>query len=128
MGRGHAVVHLLWQGEIETSFVQAASVALVCGCDLGGLRGSRPAGPWTCGGSLHEGHGYFLGCSEGSAHGGNCAAASWSVPCTFARFYRLNVASPLSVGATVLYAAGQRGGVGTGSPVPRDPVGRSHPL
>ena len=57
-----------------------------------------------------------------------CAAASWSVPCTFARFYRLNVASPLSMGTTVLYAAGQRGGVGTESPVPRDPVGRSHPL
>ena len=57
-----------------------------------------------------------------------CAAASWSVPCTFARFYRLNVASPLTVGATVLCAAGQRGDDGAGFPVPRDPVGIGHSL
>ena len=56
-----------------------------------------------------------------------CAAASWSVPCTFARFYRLNVASQVSLGSTVLLAAAQRAGDGAISPVPRDPVGTSHP-
>ena len=57
-----------------------------------------------------------------------CAAASWAAPCTFARFYRLNVASQISLGSTVLLAAAQRVDNGVGSPVPRDPVGISHPL
>ena len=56
-----------------------------------------------------------------------CAAASWTVPCTFARYYRLNVASQGSLGSTVLLAAAHRDGDGAGSPVPRDPVGTSHP-
>ena len=51
------------------------------------------------------------------------AAASWSAPCTFARFYRVNVASPSPLGSTVLSAAG-RGGVE--SSVPCDADGTSH--
>ena len=57
-----------------------------------------------------------------------CAAASWSAPCTFARFYRLNVESTGSLGSAVLLAAAQRDGDGVEHPVPRDPVGISHPL
>ena len=36
-----------------------------------------------------------------------CAAASWSTPCTFARFYRINVTST-AVGATVLMTAAKQ--------------------
>ncbi len=33
-----------------------------------------------------------------------CAAASWSTPCTFTRFYRINVTNPNSLGSAVLSA------------------------
>ena len=54
-----------------------------------------------------------------------CAAASWSTPCTFARFYRINVTST-TVGATVLMTAAKQTSEG-GSSVPRDTSGTSHP-
>lgn len=54
-----------------------------------------------------------------------CAAASWGAPCTFTRFYRLNVTSS-TVGGTVLMAAAGQTGVGR-SFVPRDTSGTSHP-
>ena len=34
-----------------------------------------------------------------------CAAASWSAPCTFARFYRVNVAAPAPLSEAVLSVA-----------------------
>ena len=37
-----------------------------------------------------------------------CSAASWSSPCTFARFYRLNVASATSLSGSVLLTGAQR--------------------
>ena len=54
-----------------------------------------------------------------------CAAASWSTPCTFARFYRVNGTST-AVGATVLMTAAKQTIEG-GSSVPRDTSGTSHP-
>ena len=54
-----------------------------------------------------------------------CAAASWSSPCTFARFYRVNGTST-AVGATVLMTAAQQTSEG-GSLVPCDTSGTSHP-
>ena len=44
---------------------------------------------------------------KGVAFGEICAAASWSTPCTFARFYRVNVTSD-AVGATVLMTAAKQ--------------------
>ena len=37
-----------------------------------------------------------------------CSAATWSSPCTFTRFYRLNVASATSLAGSVLTAGAQR--------------------
>lgn len=54
-----------------------------------------------------------------------CAAASWSSPCTFARFYRINVVTD-SVGSTVLRAAVARTGEEDSS-VPRDTFDTGHP-
>lgn len=38
-----------------------------------------------------------------------CAAASWSTPCTFTRFYRINVTNPNSLGSAVLSVAKMSG-------------------
>ena len=55
-----------------------------------------------------------------------CAAASWTNPCTFARFYRVNVAAPAPLGVAVLSAAG-RSQDGVESSVLNDFDGMSHP-
>ena len=56
-----------------------------------------------------------------------CAAASWGAPCTFARFYRVNVAAPAPLASAVLSAAGRRSDC-VESSVPGDPDSMSHPL
>lgn len=63
---------------------------------------------------------------KGVAVGDICAAASWSTPCTFARFYRVNVTST-AIGSTVLMSAAEHVGEAVESSVPRDNVDISHP-
>ena len=63
---------------------------------------------------------------KGVALADTCAAASWSTPGTFARYYRVNVTST-TVGATVLMTAAKQTSE-VGSSVPRDTFGTSHPL
>ncbi len=53
-----------------------------------------------------------------------CAAASWSTPCTFARFYRVNVMSA-AIGLTVLMSAAKQVSK-MNSSIPRDSVGIPH--
>ena len=38
-----------------------------------------------------------------------CAAASWSSPCTFTRYYRVNVVDPVTLGSTILLSAAKQG-------------------
>lgn len=57
-----------------------------------------------------------------------CAAASWSTPCTFAKFYRVDVTANTPVSTAVLMSVAQRGLNNSESVVPRDPVDMSHPI
>jgi len=65
---------------------------------------------------------------KGVSVGEICAAASWSTPCTFAKFYRVDVTSTASVSNAVLMSVAQRGLNSSESIVPRDPVDMSHPI
>lgn len=65
---------------------------------------------------------------KGVSVGEICAAASWSTPCTFAKFYRVDVTSTAPVGNAVLMSVAQRGLNSSESIVPRDPVDMSHPI
>lgn len=57
-----------------------------------------------------------------------CAAASWSTPCTFSKFYRIDVTSAAPISTAVLMSVAQRGSNGMDSEAPCDPVDMSHPI
>ena len=62
---------------------------------------------------------------KGVVLGEICAAASWSTPCTFAWFYRVDAASDLVSSAVLLSVAGQTGE--EESSVPCDAFGTGNP-
>ncbi len=56
-----------------------------------------------------------------------CAAAAWSAPCKFSRFYRVNVVSLAPLSSTVLLSAAGQGCEGVHSSVLGEADGTSHP-
>ncbi|KAG1935341.1 peptidyl-prolyl cis-trans isomerase FKBP10 [Pimephales promelas] len=51
---------------------------------------------------LEEGHFIFMGCFRGVSLVDICTAATWATPCTFARFYKVNIATHHAVSSAVL--------------------------